>query len=149
MNKDQNKLLQTLVGQNLLSSDVAEELRKRAVEEKRTLEELMIEDKLIDEEKLNAVKAELLEVTAADLKGKDIPDKVLKLIPREVAENYQMVAFQKIGKELHVGLVNPQNFKAIEAVDFLAQKSDLKVKYYIISDGSFKDAFRKYEILGE
>lgn len=149
MYKDQNKLLETLIGKGLLTLDAVEGLRKKALELKKTPEELILEEKLVNEENLNQVKAELLSIPAVDLKGKDIPQKVLKLIPHEVAENYQIIAFKKTGNELAVGLVNPQNFKAIEAVEFLAQKSNLKVKYFVISQGSFRDAFKKYQVLGE
>ncbi|OGY47989.1 MAG: hypothetical protein A3J62_00385 [Candidatus Buchananbacteria bacterium RIFCSPHIGHO2_02_FULL_38_8] len=142
-------MLRALVAKNLLSATATEELEKKAAETKKTPEELIIADHLVKEEDLTIVKAELLNIPPVDLKGKDISAKVLKLIPQEVAENYQMVAFERTGNELHVGLVNPQNFKAIEAVEFLAQKSNLKVKYFIISPDSFHGAFRQYQALGE
>lgn len=149
MYKDQNKLIESLIAKGLLDLDAAEDVRKKAKETKKTPEELLIADKKIDEEKLTEIKGELLNTPVVNLKGEDVASKVLKLIPREVAENYQMVAFKKAGKELQVGLVNPQNFKALEAVEFLAQKSNLEVKYFLISAGSFKEAFRKYQVLGE
>ena len=46
-------------------------------------------------------------------------------------------------------MINPQNFKAIEAVEFLAQKAGLKVRHFIISPSSFREAFRSYQVLGE
>jgi len=116
---------------------------------KKSPETLLLEEKLIDENKLNAVKGSLLNIPPANLKGVKINRKVLELIPQEVAENYQIVAFKRDGDELQVGMINPQNFKAIEAVEFLAQKASLKVRYFIISPSSFREAFRGYQILGE
>ena len=149
MYKDQNQLLKALVAKEFLSASAAEELEKKAIRQKVTPEEVIVADSLVKEEDLVSVKSELLNMSTVDLRGKEIPEKVLKLIPKEVAENYQMIAFEKIGNELHIGLVNPQNFKAIEAVEFLAQKSNLKVKYFVVSSSGFRGAFRQYQALGE
>ena len=149
MYQDQNKLVAALTAENLLTKETAAELLSQAQAAKKTPEELIISRDLIAEDKLTGVKAKLLDLPAADLKGKEISKKVLNLIPAEVAENYQMIPFNQVGSEIHLGLVNPQNFKAIEAVEFLAQKADLKVRYFIISPTSFRFAFRQYQVLGE
>lgn len=149
MYKNQKELLESLVAQNLITQETVEDLNQRALEGRTTPEELVVVDNLVPEEKLVEVKAKLLNFPVSNLVGENIPKNTLNLIPQEVAANYQMVAFKKIGKEIHVGLVNPQNFKAIEAVEFLAQKSNLKAKYFIISGTSFRTAFHQYQILGE
>ncbi|MFA6215881.1 MAG: GspE/PulE family protein [Patescibacteria group bacterium] len=149
MYKDQDQLLEALVAQKILTKEAAAELEKKAKETKMTPEELIISENLVSEEKLVLAKSKLLNIPIFDLQGKEIPKNILNLIPQEVAENYQMVPFEKIGNELHVGLVNPQNFKAIEAVEFLAQKAGLKVRYFIITAASFKATVRQYQVLGE
>jgi type IV pilus assembly protein PilB len=149
MYKDQNQLLQALVAENLLTKDTAADLIARSQSAKKTPEELIMAENLVSEDQLASLESKLLSIPLADLKGRQIPKSVLEIIPQEVADNYQMVPFEKTGNEIHIGLVNPQNFKAIEAVEFLAQKANLKVRYFIISTGSFKAAFRQYQILGE
>jgi type IV pilus assembly protein PilB len=149
MYKNQSQLVETLVAENLLAKETATDLQKRASVAKKAPEELILTENLVSEEKLTSIKSKLLNIPVADLKGKQISKKVLDLIPREVAENYQMVPFTRVGNELQVGLVNPQNFKAIEAVEFLAQKVNLKVRYSIISPESFRAALRQYRALGE
>ena len=149
MYKNQDQLIEALVKENLLTKEKALELQQKAVTEKRVPEDLITAESLISEDKLLQVKSKLLNIPLADLKGKDINRKILSLIPREVAENYQMVSFEKVGNEVHVGLINPQNFKAIEAIEFLAQKAGWKVRYFIISPGGFRAAFRQYRLLGE
>lgn len=149
MFKDQQQLLNALVEAKLLNSDQAKELEAKATEVNKTPEDLILDGHLVAEDKLTEIKGKLLDIPPVDLKGREIPKKVLNLIPGEVSENYQMVPFELIGNELHVGLVNPQNFKAIEAVEFLAQKSGFKVRYYIISQSSLHEAFKSYRILGD
>ena len=149
MYQDQDQLLKTLVSRNLLAEEKVKELQLKSQTAKKPPETIILEEKLVDENKLNTVKAELLNIPPANLKGLKIPRKVLGLIPREVAENYQMVAFKKDGEELLVGLLNPQNFKAIEAVEFLAQKAGWNVKYFLISLTGFKTILRQYQVMGE
>ena len=150
MYKDQEQLLRTLVARNVISSVNAEEARMQAQEKKKLPEEVLTERHLVSGEDLTKVKSELLNIPLIDLRGKTIPKKTLMLIPQEVAENYEMIAFDMTDEnELQVAMINPQNFKAIEAVEFLAQKSNLKVRYFIVSSEGFRDAFRQYRELGE
>ncbi|MAF13484.1 MAG: hypothetical protein CMI53_01150 [Parcubacteria group bacterium] len=149
MYKDQKKLVQALIDEKLLSQETSVDLVKRAEQLKKKPEELLLSEKIISEKKLLDIKSKLLNIPTADLKGIKISKKILNLIPREVADNYQMVAFEKIDKEVHVGMTNPQNFKAIEAVEFLAKKANLKIRYFIVSHASLKSAFRQYQVIGD
>lgn len=149
MYKNQDKLIEDLISANLLTREAANDLKKKSLDKKKSPEELIITDRLIDESKLMEVKSKLLNLPVADLSGKNISKKILNLVPQEVAENYQMIPFDMIGNELHVGLVNPQDFKAVEVIEFLTQKANLKVRYFLISLSSLKVALRQYRLLGE
>jgi len=149
MYKNQDQLIQELLKENLLTKEQAADLQSRTLKVGKSPEELIIRENLVNEDKLTQIKAKLLNIPVADLKGKQLPRDVLNLIPQEVAENYQMIPFEKVDNELKVGLVNPQNFKAIEAVEFLAQKAEIKVKYFLISQSSFSYAFGQYQALGD
>ncbi len=148
MYQDQEKLVQALIGEKLLSTKQAEDIRTKALTQHLTAEEVLINTNLVDAASLTAVKGKLLNVPVANLAGLKVPIEVLGLIPQEVAENYEMVAFDKKGPELQVGLVNPENFKAIEAVEFLAQKAKLKITLFIISLSDFRSVLHQYQELG-
>lgn len=149
MYQDQTQLINELVKQNLLTKEQADQLMAQADTSKKTLEELIISQNLVSAKEIIEAKSKILDIPVADLKGKKIVKKLLDLVPKEVAENYQMIPFELKGNELQVGLVNPQNFKAIEAIEFLAQKNSLKVRYFIISLEDFKSSLSQYQILGE
>ncbi len=149
MNSQKNQLLGALVSENILDINAASEIEKKALAENKSIEDIIISKNIVDEEKLTEIRAKILDVPAVNLSGKQIQKKILNLIPKEVAENYQMVPFEKIGNEVHVALINPQNFKAIEAIEFLAQKANLKIKYFITSPSSFNSAFKQFGVLGE
>lgn len=147
--KNQDKLIKVLVEKRILDQKKAAEIKRQVLQLKKSFDELLIEKKIISEDELLEIKSKILNFPVADLAGRKIPKSILNLIPQEVAENYQMVAFNKKGSEFHVGLVDPQNFKAIEAIEFLAQKVNLQAKYFIISPSSWYYVFGQYQILGE
>lgn len=77
----------------------------------------------MDIERLTEIRASLAGLSYANLVNAALLMKLLlNILPPEVANNYQVVCFQRNGDEISVGLVDPENFKAIEAVDFLAKK---------------------------
>ncbi len=78
---------------------------------------------------------------------KNIPPHVLNLIPQEVAETYRVVAVDQKGNELLVGVVNPTDLKAQEAVQFLARKLGLKAKFYLLSHDTFEEVLGQYAAL--
>ena len=141
--------MQQLIAQNSLGQEEAEALLKEAGIKKKNVEELLLASNLVTEEDLAAAKSKFLNIPVVDLQGKQIDRAVLSLIPREVAENYQMISFDRAANEFSVGLVNPQNFKAVEAVEFLAQKGNLTAKYAVITPSSFQSALNQYQILAE
>lgn len=149
MYQDQQQLLKTLISENLITKELADDIEKKAADRNITAEEVIEADNLVSSDSLTEIKSKLLKIPLAKLSGVKIPKNILNLIPQEVAENYKMIPFRKKGNELHVGLVNPQNFKAIEAVEFLAQKDHLKVKIFIVSPNAFRSAYHQYQALGE
>lgn len=149
MYQDQQQLIKILISENLITQELASDIQKKAVDRKITPEEVIESDHLISSDSLTEIKSKLLKVPLADLGGVKIPQNILNFIPREVAENYKMIPFEKKGNQLSVGLVNPQNFKAIEAVEFLAQKDHLKVKIFIVSPNVFRSVIHQYQGLGD
>lgn len=149
MRNNQDKILEGLVSAKVIQQSQANDVKKRSFDEKRTIEEILVNERLASEEDLLNMKSSVLGVTSADLRGREIPKNVLELIPLEVAENYQMVPFSLEDNKLSVGFINPQNFKATEAVEFLAQKANLDTEYYIISPTSLRFALRQYHVLDD
>lgn len=91
--------------------------------------------------------SEVFGMGITELTGKEIPSTVLNVIPQELAASYQMIAFEQKGNVLSVGVVDPSNLKAREAVEFIARKLGVKVKYFVISYDSWQQAVKQYEAL--
>lgn len=112
-------------------------------------ESALIKSGLIDIEDLTKAKAKVYNLNYYSLVGVKISDEVLNLIPAEVAENYKVICFEAAQGKMKVGSADPENFKAVEVVDFLARKENLQPEYFLISVLSFKNAFKQYKTLDE
>jgi len=143
------QLIEYLISQNLLTTAGGGEIKVEAERTGKNIEDIIVTRDLVAEETLAKAKAAVLKVDYIDLRGKQLSKPVLNLFPQEVAENYQIISFDKTENHISVGMVNFQNFKAEEAVEFLAQKAGLQVKFFLISPDSFKSAFAQYQLLAE
>jgi len=101
------------------------------------------------ENKIEAVKkrAQALKVPFIDLTGREISVEVLKEIPEEAANFYKFVPIAKEGKVLEIGMVEPDNLKAKEALRFITQRSGLEPKVSIISQIDFNNVLKQYRTL--
>lgn len=145
--ESQLKILEELVAAGELTAEKREEILSES--QGRDLEKFLLEKNLVDEEKLTQIKGKIFNLPYAGLLGKEIQPIILGIIPKNIAENYQMIAFDKEDKGVKVGLVDPANFQAIEAMDFLAEENKLNIEYHIISPSSFREAIKKYQSIGK
>ena len=115
----------------------------------KPVEQLLLEKKLVDEEFLARAKGTVLGIPYADLLGKDIPGPVLNLIPKNVAEANKAIPFERTEDHVGIGLVDPRDMGAMQAIDFLAQNAGFRPKYHIISNAAFNNAIKKYASIGK
>jgi type IV pilus assembly protein PilB len=141
----QKSLLDFLISRQLLSQETATTALEEIESSGKSVDDIIIEKSLINIEDFVKSKAEFYNFPYTDLADKVVDEKILNVVPLSIAEHYKIVAFDKVDSRLKVGLVDVTNFKAIEAMDFLAQKSKLKVDYYLISNFSYTSVFNQYK----
>lgn len=142
-----NELLVFLVKDGVMPLEKAREIENESERSQKAVEDLLKQEKLLSEEEIAKAKGKLWGFPYIDLAVQDIDPKVLNLIPKNVALNYQMIAFARVDEELRVALVDPRNYQASQAVEFLAADENLKAKYFITSFSGFKTVFQRYELL--
>ncbi|MFC1613360.1 GspE/PulE family protein [Patescibacteria group bacterium] len=145
MFKKKQKIEEYLLEQNLISKEIYEQFKSDS--SSGNIFDFLLANRILDEDKVTQIKSKYFKLPVVDLMGLNLEPKVLRLIPQEVAENYHIICFNKKDDEIHVGLVSPDNFKAIDAINFLAQENNFKIKYFLISETSFESAFRRYKTL--
>jgi len=140
-------LLEVLVEDGMLSAERLAELQKTTSDENKLIEQIASKG-LVPEEDLAKAKSKVLGVPYIDLFGKTASPSVLNLISRELAENYHIVAFEKVNSEVSVAMVDPGDFKAIEAIEFIARENNFKIKFFLISLSGFRYVAKQYATLG-
>src|SRR3990167_565148 len=131
----------------LLDADLANEkqMEKAEKEAKKTGEKLgniLIKQKVIDEEQLIKLQAYILGIPFVDLEKEIIPKEVLRIIPEPIARKHNIIAFRKQGKELEVAMLDPEDLQTIE---FIKKKADLKVLPRLTNQASVKNALKQYQ----
>ncbi len=103
----------------------------------------------IEEEKLTELLASYFSLPYKDLREQKIDSHALNTLSSDVSQNYGIVCFDNSAGKLSIAIMDPENFKAIEAVDFLAKGQGLKVEYCLVSKSSFEAGFRQYKSLSK
>jgi len=142
---DKNEqLLARLQADNIITADKAAEIKKLILEKKADLSSFLINEKILDEEKLTEIKANLANLPYYSLINDEVPESVLNFLPEDIARTYKIVAFARENRALKIGLTEP-NLKAMEAVNFLANDEKLTVQYFLISNSSWEKVFKQYQ----
>jgi len=77
-----------------------------------------------------------------------VPNNVLALIPEEVSGNYKFIPIAKEGSLLQIGMVNPQDIKASDAIKFILTSKNLNAQIFLITNTQFENLFKHYSALG-
>lgn len=136
------KDLEEILKQNkILDEKQINILAKKAKTSGQKLEEVIIEQKIISPNLLYETAAKHYNLPFIDLKNQNIRKDILNLIPEITAKTHQIVAFDKTGQELKVATLNIDN---IELFDFLAKKTQLKVKLHLTNPESISETLKHY-----
>jgi type IV pilus assembly protein PilB len=99
-------------------------LRKQKTVAKR-LGAVLIEEGFITDSELAKTLSLQFRVSSIDIKPEDVDKNLTALIPPDMAQRYQVFPIRRKGKKLILGVVNPGDLEAIDAVEF---KTGLKVE---------------------
>jgi len=71
----------------------------------------------------------------------EINSEAIKLIPENVAKQYNLISIDKIGDLLTIAMSNPLNFQAVEDVELI---SKCKVQVFVSTMTDINNAIKKY-----
>jgi len=118
------------------------------LEESRKIEggvdEVLIKKGISEEDILNA-KSEASGVSIMKIGKAGVPFKILRYIPEESASFYKFVPLSVKDGVLQVGVVDPENREARDALQFISAKIDVPVKIFLISKKDFTAVMKAYK----
>ncbi|OGZ69540.1 MAG: hypothetical protein A3F47_00940 [Candidatus Staskawiczbacteria bacterium RIFCSPHIGHO2_12_FULL_38_11] len=142
------KLLQELYGEGKISEEKKNQLQSELEKSEKTEEEIILQNKVVDEEFLFKLKSQLINKPLFKPTGEAIPPGVLELISEEAAVNYKMVPLFKKGNVVGVGMVYPENILAQNALRFLSRKENFVYEIYLITFSDLDNILKKRRTLG-
>lgn len=148
LNRINMTLLQYLVKKKAFDSTIATRLEIGVKKTGKSLEELILDKKLIGENKLFKLKSEFLKIPLREVSIEKIPQDILFIIPKESIEFYKMIpaAMNKESRVLEIGMVFPENIQAKEALQFLVRQKNLTLKFFLITLSDFRNYIKQYQV---
>lgn len=100
------------------------------------------------EDSLLQLKSEFYKIPLRVLGSQQISQNILKYIPEDSVTHYQFVPIGLENGVLEIGIVDPENIQAMDALQFIVAKSNIPYKIYLISKKDFDITTEKYKGIG-
>ncbi|MBB1555181.1 type II/IV secretion system protein [Candidatus Saccharibacteria bacterium] len=138
----QERLVKLLVDEGLVEAASVEAARQAASGDKKSLFEELIGQKLIDEEMLTHGVAQVSGVPYVNLLATTVDQKILDLLPNDIAERFMAVPIAEIKNRLAVAMLDANN---VQTVDYLANRIQRPLKVFMASEDSIRHVLDQYK----
>ncbi len=101
----------------------------------------------IDAHTLLEYKGEFYGVPVRHIDGATVPYETLKFIPEESARHYNIVPLNVVDGVLEVGVVDPDNIQARDALQFISTKIGMPYKLFLIAESEIEGILKNYKNL--
>ncbi|MDP4009327.1 MAG: GspE/PulE family protein [bacterium] len=140
-------IIQLLQDKRILDATKAKEILADARSSGKKQEEIILEQKLIDEDTLYALKSEELNIPLRGVDAEALSLKVLRIISEDSARYYRMIPLSQNDTEVEIGMVYPEDLPTQEALKFLARREGFSYRVTLITPGTFNHLMKKYRTL--
>ena len=137
-------LLEALAQKRLIAEKEISSLQAEAEKTGKTID-TVLEEHGITTHDILMTKGELMEVPIRAINNDDVPFSVLEYIPEESAIHYRFVPLDVKDGVLEVGLVDPDNIEARDALNFISSKINLPYKIFLVSQEDFEKVLAIYK----
>jgi type IV pilus assembly protein PilB len=137
--------LEELAKTGLISAGQIGEIKTRAAENfGGDVEEALLELGISSPAILEA-KGRYLKIPTRIVNPRDVPFEILKYIPEDSAAYYHFVPIGIQGGVLEVGITEPENLQAMDALQFISAKSGIPFKIFLISKSDLENILEIYK----
>jgi type IV pilus assembly protein PilB len=136
--------IEELIKHGVLNEDQAVEAVKIAEEKfDGNIDEALLNLNL-NEKRILEVKGEFFGVPIKNIEPKDVPLSVLNLISPDAAKMYKFVPINVTDSYLEVGIIDPENIQAIDALAFITAKLNKPYKLFLIATSVYNKLIEMY-----
>jgi type IV pilus assembly protein PilB len=137
--------LEELVKRGTINESQIGEIKNLAKEKHNgDIDEALSEIGIRDDEILKT-KGEYFNMPVKKVNGKEISFNVLKYIPEDSARHYNFVPINLTDGILEVGVTDPGNMEALDAIQFISAKLSIPFKIFLISKKDYIDILEGYK----
>lgn len=130
-----------LLMNKVVSADNLEKLQKEAEENRVSLEQLILDKKLISERDLVKLYAKSIGVPYVDLEGKQVAKDLLTRIPEQVARSAHAVVFGEEDERLLLAMEDPDDFQGLDTIE---KQTGYRVKVYMATPADIAGVLSQY-----
>ncbi|MBU3669086.1 MAG: type II/IV secretion system protein, partial [Candidatus Taylorbacteria bacterium] len=136
--------LDLLVQQNTLTNDDVAVVRAEAEESGKTIEDVLRE-RGVSATVIAKAKSDFMHIPTVEIGDREIPFEILKYIPEESALHYKIIPINVKDDVLEVGVVDPDNIEARDALNFISAKINMPFKVFVVSEDDFQKVLSQYK----
>ncbi len=137
-------IIQILVQKKIVNQKDVNKITDDAVSQGITVEESLIKNGVSPHDILLA-KGEYFDIPTKNLTGKDVSDKILSYIPEDSVSHYRFVPLAVTNGVLEVGMVDPDDIEARDALNFISTKIGMPFKIFLITESDFNKISSQYK----
>lgn len=137
-------ILEVLADKNIIKTRDIDKIKERAESSSRRVEEVLAEMGLKNEEILAAY-GDYYKIPTRKVENQDVSFSLLKYIPEESANHYKFVPIGLKDGVLEIGIVDPENIEARDALNFIASKLNVPFKIFLITRHDFEEIIKAYK----
>ncbi|MEK7664496.1 MAG: GspE/PulE family protein [Patescibacteria group bacterium] len=143
MNVEPERLKKFLLDAELVVEKDFNRALKISQETNKKIGEVLVSEKLIEQEKLTKFEAYLLGIPFVNIEKETISPEILNVIPEQVARAHNIIAFRRRDNVLEVAMLDPEDLITIEFI----KKADplLKILPRLATPEGIKNALSQYQ----
>ncbi|MBI3337095.1 MAG: type II/IV secretion system protein [Candidatus Staskawiczbacteria bacterium] len=143
MDVEPQRLKKFLLDAELITEENFNKALDKAKKLNKNIGEVLVSEKLIGQEKLTKFQAYLLGIPFVDVGKETIPPEILNIIPEQIARVHNIIAFRKLGNNLEVAMLDPEDLITVEFI----KKTDplLKILPRLTTPEGIKSVLNQYQ----
>ena len=138
----QDKLLHLLQDEGLVAKAQIDAAQAESAQANKPVFAVLTEQGTIDDELLTHATAQVSGVPYVNLQGSLIDEKILALLPEDIAERFMAVPLAEVQNRLAVAMIDANN---VQAVDYLANRIQRPLKVFMASEASVRHILDQYK----
>jgi type IV pilus assembly protein PilB len=140
--------LEELVKKDLIKGSQIGEIKSRANEKYEGNIDEALAEAGVPEEKVLEAKGEYLGLPVKSVNVQEMSFSVLRYISEDSATHYRFAPLELKDGVLEVGVMDPENIQAMDALQFISTKLGIPFKVFLISKSDYESIMQSYKGMG-